>query len=87
VLGASIVVTEAVPAWMTAVGHVYVPAGPISGRSTLAVLAYVVALFVLVRLWHARNVNFGRVWTMSLVLLALGLLGSFPLFYGLFAPQ
>ena len=87
VFGATIVVTEAVPAWMSAVGQVYVPSGPISGRSTLAVLTYVVALVVLIRLWHARNVNFGRVWTMSLVLLALGLLGSFPLFYGLFAPQ
>ena len=87
VLGASIVVTEAVPAWMTAAAQVYVPSGPISGRSTLAVLAYVVALGVLIRLWHARNVNFGRVWTASLALLALGLLGTFPLFYGLFAPQ
>jgi hypothetical protein len=87
VLGVSIVVTEAIPAWTSAAGRVYAPAGPISGRSTLAVLAYVVALFVLIRLWHARNVNFGRVWTISLVLLAVGLLGSFPLFYGLFAPQ
>ena len=87
VLGVSIVVTEAIPAWMSAAAQVYVPAGPISGRSTLAVLAYVVALVVLIRLWRARNVNFGRVWTVSLALLALGLLGTFPLFYGLFAPQ
>jgi hypothetical protein len=87
VFGATIVVTEAVPAWMNAAAQVYPPSGPISGRSTLAVVTYVVALVVLIRLWHARNVNFGRVWTVSLVLLALGLLGSFPLFYGLFAPQ
>jgi hypothetical protein len=87
VLGVVTVATEAVPAWANAVALVYLPSGPISGRSTLATIAYAAALGVLIRLWRSRNVNFGRVWTASLALLALGLLGTFPLFYGFFIPR
>jgi hypothetical protein len=82
-LGLLVVATEAVPAWKDAIAF-NAPAGPLSGKTILATLAYVAALGVLLPLWHARNVNFGRVWTASLMLLALGLLGTFPLFYGFF---
>lgn len=87
VLGVVTVATEAVPAWANIVAMVYLPSGPISGRSTLATLAYVAALCVLVPLWRARTVNFGRIWTASLVFLALGMVGTFPLFYGFFIPR
>jgi lysylphosphatidylglycerol synthetase-like protein (DUF2156 family) len=80
VLGLMIVTTEAFPAWKSAVTF-QPPVGPLSGKSDFMVGAYVVALGVLVALWRGKNVNFSRVWTASLVLLVLGLLGSFPLFY------
>ena len=86
VLGLMIVTTQALPAWSSAV-MVYPPAGPLSGITILTVIAYVAALGVLISRWRMRNVNFGRIWAASLGLLALGLLGSFPPFYQLFAPH
>ena len=80
VLGLMIVTTEALPAWKSAV--TFQPqVGPLSGKTDLMVGAYVGALGVLVALWRGKNVDFPRVWTASLVLLVLGLLGSFPLLY------
>jgi hypothetical protein len=49
--------------------------------------AYVVVLGVLTALWPGKDVNFGRVWTASLVLLGLGFRGSLPLFYEVFTAR
>jgi hypothetical protein len=78
-----VISSEAIPAWKTAVTFVG-PVGPLSGKTDIMVVAYVVSLGVLLGRWRARNVNFGQVWTASLVLLALGLVGTFPLFYDMF---
>jgi hypothetical protein len=83
VLGLMIVTTEAIPAWKNAVN--FVPAvGPLSGKTDVMVAAYVIALVGLTIAWRNKTVAFGRVWTATLVLLALGVLGSFPLFYEAF---
>jgi hypothetical protein len=83
VLGLMIVTTEAIPAWKTAVTFVGA-VGPLSGKTDIMVAAYVGALVLLTAIWRGKTVDFGRVWTASLVFIALGLLGSFPLFYELF---
>ncbi len=61
--------------------------GPLSGKVTLAVLAYLVAWVVLHRAWRGNEVAFQRVWVATLVLVALGFLLTFPPFFGLFAAE
>jgi tetrahydromethanopterin S-methyltransferase subunit B len=83
VLGLMIVTTEAIPAWKNMVNFVN-PVGPLSGKTDFMLGAYIVALVALTAAWRNKSVDFARVWTISLGLLALGLLGSFPLFYEIF---
>lgn len=56
----------------------YVPAGPLSGKSGLGVLAWLVSWPVLHLVWRNRTVNFGLILAVALFLIALGLLFTFP---------
>lgn len=62
----------------------YGPAGPLSGKTTVAVLLWLIAWAVLHRWWRARQVNFARLFMATLILIALALLGTFPPFYEAF---
>lgn len=59
----------------------YSPAGPLSGKTTVAVVIWLVAWAVLHSQWKDRHVHFSRVFTIALVMIALGLLGTFPVFF------
>jgi hypothetical protein len=63
----------------------YRPTGGLSGRTTLAVLAWVIAWGLVHRAWSRRTVDARRVFTLTLALIVLGLVGTFPPFWGLFA--
>lgn len=56
----------------------YKPAGGLSGRSTLAVTAWLVAWGVAHAAWKRRDVSARGVWALSLALIGLGLAMSFP---------
>ena len=56
----------------------YTPTGPLSGVTTSAIVGWLLAWFILHRLWHWRNVAMARVAVVSLSLLFLGLLLTFP---------
>ena len=58
----------------------YRPTGPLSGVSTLGIVVWLVAWLVLARRWGTRTVAIGRVNLAAFVLLALGLLLTFPPF-------
>lgn len=58
-------------AWKSAVG-------PLSGKTGVGVLTWLVAWVVLHTLWKDRNVNFGRAFTWAIVLIVLGFLLTFP---------
>jgi hypothetical protein len=60
-------------------------AGPLSGKTTVAVVVWLVAWGVLHLLWRNKQVNFVRVFIVSLVFVGLGVLGTFPMFFDLFA--
>ena len=60
------------------------PVGPLSGKTTAAVVIWLVTWVVLHRLWKNQQVNFTNVFIFTLVMIALGLLGTFPLFFELF---
>jgi hypothetical protein len=61
----------------------YAPAGGVSGRTTLATLVWLIAWGVLHNRWKAREIPPGRVGVVIFVLVALGVLGTFPPVWGL----
>ncbi|HEY1578547.1 MAG TPA: hypothetical protein VGF82_15885 [Terracidiphilus sp.] len=56
----------------------YRPTGPLSGVSTLSILIWLGVWVVLRYFWSERNVELRRVVTVSVVLLAVGILLTFP---------
>ena len=62
----------------------YDPVGSLSGKTTLAVVAWLAAWAILHRLWRREQVDFSKVFVATLILIALGLLGTFPPFFQLF---
>ncbi len=56
----------------------YGPAGGVSGRTTFAVIVWLVAWVVLHSRWKAREIEAGRVRALTLALAGLGLLLCFP---------
>jgi uncharacterized membrane protein YdcZ (DUF606 family) len=65
----------------------YNPVGPLSGKSILGTAIFFIAWAVLHSIWKDKEVNFNSISTAALVLLAVGLLGTFPLFWQLFAAE
>ncbi len=58
----------------------YNPSGPLSGVTTVAVVIWLVAWFILNRRWRDTNVAMGKANAAAFVLLAVGLLLTFPPF-------
>ena len=59
----------------------YLPVGPLSGKTTIAVAVWLVAWAALSHTWKNRQLDFSKVFMVTLVMIALGLLGTFPLFF------
>jgi len=66
--------------WSTAVG-------PLSGKVGVTVILYLVSWAILHGAWRRKNVSFTQVATIAFILLAIGLLGTFPPVFGLFAAE
>jgi len=60
------------------------PAGPLTGKTGVGVIAWLVTWIVLHILWKDKDVPLVRVFVVTLVLLALGLLLTFPPFFEAF---
>jgi len=63
----------------------YEPSGPLSGKSGLAIIAFFLAWAMLHFVWKDKETDFARISTISFVLLAVGLLGTFPPIWHLLA--
>lgn len=59
--------------------------GPLSGKTTIAGLAFVIAWAVLAPLLWRRNVQWGLAIGVGAILIAAGAVGTFPKFFELFA--
>jgi hypothetical protein len=57
---------------------IYGPSGGVSGRTTLAVVIWLISWAVLHARWRGRNVEARRVTILTLVLTALGILATIP---------
>jgi hypothetical protein len=58
--------------------------GGLSGKSGWAIIAFFVAWAILHYLWKDKDTDFARISTIAFVLLAIGLIGTFPPFWHLF---
>lgn len=80
-LGVIVILNEAD---VLTVPAVYGPAGGISGRTTAAVVIWLLSWAVLHRRWNGREIGTGRVNAVTLILTGLGVLLSFPPVWSLF---
>jgi hypothetical protein len=82
-LGFLDVLADKVPSikiWM----NFYNPTGPLSGVTTCAIIVWLVAWAILQMRWRGREVRYAPTGAIALVLLALGMLLTFPPFADLF---
>jgi multisubunit Na+/H+ antiporter MnhG subunit len=56
----------------------YGPAGGVSGRTTLAIVAWIIAWAILHNRWKNRQVDVGPVRTAIVLLLIISLVATFP---------
>jgi len=81
--GAAVCLAQAVKA----VGNFFtfsVAVGPLSGKTSVGIVVWVAAWLILGRMWKDRQVSLGKVFSLTLVLIALGLLATFPTFFDMF---
>ena len=64
--------------------NLYSPVGALSGKTIASILIWLISWTILNSRWKAREVRFGKVFAITLVLIAMGLLGTFPPFFDLF---
>jgi hypothetical protein len=59
--------------------------GPLSGKVTITVVAYVLSWVILHFAFRGKELAFGRVFTITLILLAIGFALTFPPIFEVFA--
>jgi hypothetical protein len=79
-MGAIVLLNEA---GLFAAPALYVPAGGVTGRTTLAVVVWLLAWGGLHARWRLREVAPQPVFTWTVVLIGIALLGTFPPLWGL----
>ena len=82
-LGAFTTVADAIVPLEEALNF-YNPTGPLSGKTTMAVVVWLVAWVTAHGLWRNKQVDFGRAFVATLIMITLGLVGTFPPFFRLF---
>jgi hypothetical protein len=61
--------------------------GPLSGKTIVAVVVFFIAWGALYAMWRDKDPSPGRTFLWSWILLAVGVLLTFPIFFQLFAPD
>ncbi len=82
-LGLIVVLSEASGTLLQAL-NLYNLVGPLSGKSSVAIVVWLVSWAALHVSWKERQVDFDKVTRFALILVGLGLLGTFPPFFDLF---
>jgi hypothetical protein len=62
----------------------YKPVGGLSGKSMWAIIAFFVSWAILHYVWKDKDTDFARISSISIALLVVGLLGTFPPVWNLF---
>jgi hypothetical protein len=61
--------------------------GPLAGKTIIASAAYFVSWGIMHALWRRQNPRLRPILIATAVLVALGILGTFPTFFQAFAPE
>jgi len=61
--------------------------GPLSGKTVVTVIVWLVSWAILHMVYRNRPAETRQALTIALVLVALGIIGTFPTFFQLFAPE
>jgi hypothetical protein len=85
-LGVATTLAEASAAIGSAL-NLYRPVGPLSGKTVVALAVWLVSWVILHFAWRNKQLNFQTIFITTLVLIALGFLGTFPIFFGMFAQE
>jgi hypothetical protein len=59
------------------------PVGALSGKTIVAIVFWLVSWVILAGKWNGRSVDFNKVYKVTLILVALRILRTFPLFFKL----
>ncbi len=79
-MGLAVLLNEA---GIFAAPSLYAPAGGLSGRAAIAVIAWLIAWGLLHRRWKGREVAVQRVFVWTLALVGFAVLATFPPVWGL----
>jgi hypothetical protein len=67
--------------------NLYAPVGPLSGKTIVAVVTWLLAWFFLNMGWKDRNPSLQNAFRITIILILAGLLLTFPPFFELFAGE
>ncbi len=81
IYGIIIILSEGVPAIGAALNW-YNPAGSLSGKTTLAVILWLILWAILGNQWKDKDIDFQKTSTAALVLLVIGFLLTIPPVFG-----
>lgn len=84
VIGIATILVEMNPAIKTALTWCAL-AGPLSGKTGIGVLVWLISWPFFHAMLKNREIDFDRSWKRSLVLIIIGLLGTFPPIFKLFS--
>jgi hypothetical protein len=63
------------------------PVGPLSGKTAFGVIVWLIVWFLLNSVLKNKNVDLGKAFTVTIILVIAGLLLTFPPFFELFAAE
>jgi hypothetical protein len=63
------------------------PAGPLTGKTGVGIIAWIVSWVILHTMWKDKDMDFGKVFIVTLIMIALGFLLTFPPIFSLFAAE
>jgi hypothetical protein len=63
------------------------PAGPLTGKTGVGVIVWLISWVILHAMWKDKEMEFGKYFTITLILIALGFLLTFPPIFTLFAAE
>lgn len=61
------------------------PVGPLSGKTGVGIIVWLLSWIAMNTIWKDKEYNLGKAFTITLVLIGLGALFTFPPFFELFA--
>lgn len=82
-LGIMVILAMASEAWKQALDW-WAPVGPLSGKTSVAVLVWLVTWAILSLRWRTSAPSFRSTWWWTLLGIAVGFLGTFPPVFELF---